>query len=133
MRNSEYSSTHLPPLCLRAHWKGLPARVWRDLTSAIGIRKAGQDGGQGGRKVLLSRAISFGPVPQACTYGRAVAKIVCAACMILECNTQRAILLVTFVAGGEVQFDSDYSEEDGASPFSFAGQFARWTLRSEYY
>jgi hypothetical protein len=42
MRNSEYSSTHL--LSLSPPWgrcTGLPARVRRDLTSAIGIRKAG--------------------------------------------------------------------------------------------
>lgn len=41
MRNSEYSSSYLLPPPPRGVI-GLPVRVWRDPTSAISIRKAGQ-------------------------------------------------------------------------------------------
>lgn len=51
---------------------GLPARVRRDFTSAIGIRKAGQV------STLLSSPCGTRKRESACSYGRAVAKIVCA-------------------------------------------------------
>jgi hypothetical protein len=37
----------------------------------------------------------------------------------LKCNTRRAGLVVTSVMMSWVQFDSDYSVEDDASPFFF--------------
>lgn len=40
----------------------------------------------------------------------------CVRDMTLKCNTRRARLVVTSVTIGWVQFDSDYSVEDGASP-----------------
>jgi hypothetical protein len=42
MRNSEYSSNPSRSLPPPGRVTGLPARVRRDITSAIGIRKAGQ-------------------------------------------------------------------------------------------
>lgn len=52
---------------------GLPVRVWRDFTSAIGIRKAGP--------FTSSLALESG------SYGRVIAKIVW---ITLKCDTQRA-------------------------------------------
>jgi hypothetical protein len=49
------------------------------------------------------------------SYGRAVAKIVCASGMTLKCNTQRAHPLGASALTGWVQFDSDYSDGDEAS------------------
>jgi len=93
---------------------GLPARVRRHLTSAIGIRKAGQV------SILHIEPSGERKGESACSYGRAVAKIVCALrSMTLKCNTQRASFSFTSVSGRRVQFDSDYSVEDGAPPLFF--------------
>jgi hypothetical protein len=88
---------------------GLPARVRRDFTSAIGIRKAGQVSNlhidssweeKRGERLFLWE-------------GRCE-DCVCAS-TTLKCNTQRAGFSVTSVAERWVQFDSDYSVEDDAS------------------
>ena len=64
---------------------GLPARVRRHLTSAIGIRKAGH------ASTLHIEPPGERKRESVCSYGRAVAKIVCALrSMTLKCNTQRA-------------------------------------------
>ncbi len=85
-------------------------RVRRDFTSAIGIRKAGQ--------VSNLHIDSLWEEKRGeCLFlweGRCE-DCVCAS-MTLKCNTQRAGFPVTFVVGEWVQFDSDYSVEDGASP-----------------
>jgi hypothetical protein len=70
MRNSEYSSTHLVLTPPQGKVTGLPARVRRDLASAIGIRKAGQ--------VLPIYLLAQRQGSVLVSYGRAVAKIVCA-------------------------------------------------------
>jgi hypothetical protein len=91
---------------------GLPVRVRRDFTSAIGIRKAGQVSN-------LHIFSSWEEKRKDCLFlweGRCE-DCVCAS-MTLKCNTQRASFLVTSVAARCVQFDSDYSVEDDASPNS---------------
>lgn len=51
----------------------------------------------------------------ACSYGRVIAKIVCATARHL--SAIRGVLVPwSLVALGQVQFDSDYSVEDDASP-----------------
>jgi hypothetical protein len=91
-------------------------RVRRDFTSAIGIRKAGQvtpyiSSPCGKRKRMCACFLWEGRCEDC----------VCES-MTLKCNTRRADLLVTSVAERWVQFDSDYSVEDDASPSSFAGE-----------
>jgi hypothetical protein len=71
MRNSEYSSSYLLPPPPRGV-NGLPVRVRRDPTSAISIRKAGQVSS------YISPPCGERKGSSACSYGRAVAKIVCA-------------------------------------------------------
>lgn len=93
MRNSEYSSNHLRPR--PPGWvTGLPVRVRRHSTSAIGIRKAGQV------SILHIEPSGERKGESACSYGRAVAKTVCALrSMTLKCNTQRASFSFTSVSG----------------------------------
>jgi hypothetical protein len=126
MRNSEYSSKSPRP------WPpgkvtGLPARVRRDFTSAIGIRKAGQ--------VSTLYIVSLWDEKMGeCLFlweGRCE-DCVCAS-MTLKCNTQCASRLVTSVIERWVQFDSDYSVEDDASPiFLFRQVVFRSALEQGY-
>jgi len=97
---------------------GLPARVRRDFTSAIGIRKAGQ--------VSTLYIVSLWDEKKGeylfLWEGRCE-DCVCAS-MTLKCNTQCASRLVTSVIERWVQFDSDYSVEDDASPSFFSGKLS---------
>jgi hypothetical protein len=106
---------------------GLPARVRRDFTSAIGIRKAGQ--------VSTLYIVSLWDEKMGeCLFlweGRCE-DCVCAS-MTLKCNTQCASRLVTSVIERWVQFDSDYSVEDDASPiFLFRQVVFRSALEQGY-
>ena len=107
---------------------GLPARVRRDFTSAIGIRKAGQ--------VSTLYIVSLWDEKRGeCLFlweGRCE-DCVCAS-MTLKCNTQCASRLVTSVIERWVQFDSDYSVEDDASPIFFFRQVVfRSAAKQGYY
>ena len=103
---------------------GLPARVWRHRASATGIRKAGME---------IEGWDSLRRVPSfftSSTYGRAVAKIV------FENTGVRYAACWTFPPSslseegeGLVQFDSDYSVEDDASPFFFFSIF--WATKPD--
>jgi hypothetical protein len=95
-------------------------RVRRHSTSAIGIRKAGQVAN------LHIEPLGERKGECACSYGRAVAKIVCDSfqSMTLKCNTRRASFSFTSVSERWVQFDSDYSVEDGAPPIFSPGKLS---------
>jgi len=99
--------------------------VWRDPTSAIGIRKAGQDSlwFELGKEEWLFAPFGLEFVCSLSLYpmGEPLRRLcVLVKSMTLECNTQRA-----FDASfskerlvDKVQFDSDHSGKDGASPFA---------------
>lgn len=89
-------------------------RVRRDFTSAIGIRKAGH-----GHSLYIksARRREKGCVLLFLWESRCE-DCVCQG-MTLKCNTWRARLVITSVIISWVQFDSDYSVEDDASPFFF--------------
>ena len=91
MRNSEYSSNHLRPWACpgdRSAREGLPR-----FAVAIGIRKAGRVSS------LHTEPQGEGRLEVSCSYGRAVAKIVCPR-VTLKCNTQRAGLLSLVTGDG---------------------------------